>query len=300
MKKFIICVAVLSMALFSGCKKDKIATLDREYVLFPDTLLNCPVLMDEGYSFKVPVTSTVACDYDRTFAVEIIDKGSTAVEERDFRLRSNTVVIPAGKYSGNIEILPVYESFKTNDTLSVNLKLVSPEETKWDMYGDRTTVAMHKVCPFSLDNFTGYCLVGSLFLYQYPGNNTSMERLVETEAVPGKENTILMKDWLFDGYDVTLTFDPSDPLNPKVTMEPGQVISDEATVFGQILGDNRIKAEVSPMYLSYYNSCQRFVALWIRVYVDKMATPVGTVGHFYHVMEWKTDEEAEELKNEGY
>lgn len=300
MKKFIICMAVLSMALFSGCNKDKAARLDREYVLFPDTLLQCPVLMDEGYSFKVPVTSTVACDYDRTFAVEIIDQGSTAVENRDYRLRSNTVVIPAGKYSADLEILPVYEAFTDNDTLSVNLKLVMPENLKWDMYGDRTTVAMHKVCPFSLDTFTGYCLVGSLFLYQYPGNNTSMERLIETEAVEGKENTIVMKDWLFDGYDVTMSFDPSDPLNPKVSMEPGQVISDEATVFGQILGDNRIKVEVSPMYLSYFNSCQKFVALWVRVYVDDMGKPFGTVGHFYQVMEWVSDEEAGKLKNEGY
>ena len=299
MKRIIIFSAILVAAVFSGCNKENDPQLDREYFLFSDTLSVNAVQSGENYCFNVPVSSSVACDYDRTVAVEIIDKGSTAVEGLNYRLRSNTVVIPAGKLSANVEVLPVYDSFNDTDTLSFNLKLVVPDDKKWDMYGDQTKVSMFKVCPFSLETFTGNCLVASLFLYQYPGNNTSIERLVKTEPVPGKENTILLKDWLFDGYDVTITFDPSNPLKPIVSMDPDQVISDEATVFGQILGDNRIKAESSAMHLSYYNSCQKFVALWIRVYVDDMSSSVGTVGYFYHIMEWVSDEEAEQLEQEG-
>ena len=90
-----------------------------------------------------------------------------------------------------------------------------------------------------------------------------------------------------------------DSMNPVVTMTPGQVVSDEASVFGQILGDNRIKIEASAFYPSYFNSCQKFVALWIRAYVDNMSVPVGTVGHFYNIIQWISDEEAEKLQREG-
>ena len=93
-------------AFFTACQEDNVKVMDREYVLFQDTLSFNPVLADENYSFSIPVTSTVACDYDRTLAVEIIDKGSTAVEGRDYRLESNTVTIPAGKYSADLIVYP--------------------------------------------------------------------------------------------------------------------------------------------------------------------------------------------------
>jgi hypothetical protein len=83
-------------------------------------------------------------------------------------------------------------------------------------------------------------------------------------------------------------------------MDSDQVLSDEASVFGQILGDNHILCDDSPLYTSYYNSCQRFVVLWLEVYVENLGQMVGTVGHFYNVLEWISDEEAERLKREGF
>ena len=35
------------------------------------------------------------------------------------------------------------------------------------------------------------------------------------------------------------------------------------------------------------------------MYVKNLDTMIGTVGHFYNVMEWISDEEAERLRNEG-
>lgn len=154
MKRIIIFVSILSAVVLTGCQEKKSLYTDSEYIIFSDTLSVNPVLSDEGYHFNVPVTSTVARDYDRTVAVEIIDKGSTAVEGRDYRLRSNTVTIPAGKLSANVEVEPVYEKFTYNDTLSFNLRLVAPDAVKWDMYGDQTKVSMVKVCPFGIENFS--------------------------------------------------------------------------------------------------------------------------------------------------
>ena len=169
MRRISLYVLILLGAFFTACQEDNIKVADREYIIFQDTLSFRPVLSDENYSFSVPIASTVACDYDRTIAVEIIDEGSNAVEGRDYRLESNTVTIPSGEYGTSVTVYPQYDRFEDDDTLSFNLKLVMPDQLRWDLYGDETTVSMYKVCPFSLDTFSGWCVVTSLFLYTYPG-----------------------------------------------------------------------------------------------------------------------------------
>lgn len=42
----------------------------------------------------------------------------------------------------------------------------------------------------------------------------------------------------------------------------------------------------------------RFVSLWMRVYVDDLDTPVGTVGYYFSALEWVSDEEADRLRRE--
>ncbi len=293
--------AVLSAVFFTACQETGTRVVDREYILFQDTLSVHPVLNDDNYSFTVPVSSTVSCSYDRTIAVEIVDEGSNAVEGRDYVLGSNTITIPAGKYSADVVVYPQYDRFNDEDTLSFNLKLVMPEQLTWSLYGDETKVSMYKVCPFSRDIFTGWCVVTSMFLYEYPGLTNvsqSYQRLIKTRPDPSDENAVILEDWLFDGYDVRICFDNSDPANPRVTMPDDQVISDELSVFGQANGDNRILGMDSPAYVSYFNSCQSFVSLWLRAYVYDLSTLVGYVGDFYNVMEWVSDEEADRLQKE--
>ncbi len=301
MRRLSIFAIMLLGAFFTACQEDNVKIADREYILFQDTLSVNPVLSDEGYSFKVPVSSTVACDYDRTLAVEIIDEGSNAIEGRDYTLESNTITIPAGQYSTDVVVYPQYGRFGDEDTLSFNLKLVMPEQLSWDLYGDQTKVSMYKVCPFDINTFTGWCVVTSMFLYEYPGLTNvdqSYQRLIKTELDPDEENTVILHDWLFDGYDVRIKFDNSDPANPRITMPEDQLLSDELSVFGQVNGDNRILGTSSPAYVSYFNSCQSFVSLWLRAYVYDLSTLVGYVGDFYNVMEWVSDEEADRLQKE--
>ena len=300
MRRISLYVLILLGAFFTACQEDNIKVADREYIIFQDTLSFRPVLSDENYSFSVPIASTVACDYDRTLAVEIVDEGSNAVEGRDYRLGSNTIVIPAGEYKTDILVYPEYDRFEDTDTLSFNLKLVMPENLKWDIYGDETKVSMYKVCPFDINTFTGWCVVTSIFLYNYPGvDNSSYQRLIKTSLDPDEENTVILHDWLFDGYDIRIKLDPSDPEEPVVTMDEDQLISDEESVFGQVNGDNRILGMASPAYVSYFNTCQSFVSLWLRAYVYDIKTIVGYVGDFYNVMEWVSDEEAERLQREN-
>ena len=70
---------LLAAACATGCSTQErsFSSDGAEYIMFADTIGTYPVIQNE--TFKVPVVSTIACDNDRTFAVEVIDKGSNAI-----------------------------------------------------------------------------------------------------------------------------------------------------------------------------------------------------------------------------
>lgn len=297
---YLFLVATIATSMLASCAEEYVTYSDAEYVMFSETQSMNMILADDEY-FGVAVASTVACDYDRTFGVEIVDKGSNAIEGKHYRLLSNSVTIPAGELATEVKVQGLYENIEPTDSLGFVLRLVMPEKLKWSLYedSDQTKVVMYKSCPFVRENFTGWCVVTSLLLRDYPGDNISYQRLIRTEAHPTEENTVILRSCFYDGYDLTIRFHPQDAANPLVTMDKDQVLSDEASVFGQILGDNHILTTHSFYYPSYFNSCQRFVELWNHVYVENLGETIGTVGHYYNILEWISDEEAERLQKEG-
>lgn len=298
MKKLPIYILV-ALALFS-CKEQYTKYSDAEYVMFADSI-STNMVQKEQSRFTVAVSSTVARSYDRTFGVEVVDAGSNAIEGKHYRLLTSSVTIPAGKLAADVEVEGIYDNIEATDSLGFQLRLVMPEQLKWSLYpnSDCTKVTMYKSCPFDRNTFTGYAVLSSLLLRDYPGDNVSFQRLVYTEAHPTEEDMIIVRSAFYDGYDITLTLHSEDAAEPRITMDKDQVLSDEASVFGQILGDNHILGDDSPYYTSYFNTCQRFAVLWLRVYVENLGTTIGTVGNYYNVIEWISDEEADRLKREG-
>ena len=300
MKRIITFILATGLCAFlaTGCQEEYTTYSDAEYVMFSDSVSLNMVLENQDY-FTVPVASTTACDYDRTFGVEIVDQGSTAIEGVHYRLASNTVTIPAGKRTADVQVHGYYDRIEPSDTLQFSLRLVMPEQHEWDLYKDRTRVRMLKGCTFHVEDFTGWCVVTSTFLQDYPGvENTSIQRLIRTERDPNDPNTVIMHNWLFSGYDVRIRFDTSDPAKPLTTMPEDQVMSDEMSVFGKINGDNKILVTDNANYYSFYDACAGNVKLWTQVYVKNMGTMVGTVGSYYNIMEWISDEEADRLERE--
>ena len=300
MKNRLIIFALVALALLS-CKEQYTTYSDAEYVMFADSISTNMVQKDNS-RFTVAVASTVARNYDRTFGVEIVDAGSNAIEGKHYRLLTSSETIPAGKLATDVVVEGIYDNIEATDSLGFCLRLVMAEQLKWNLYpnSDCTKVTMYKSCPFDRNTFTGYAVLSSLLLRDYPGENTSYQKVVYTEPHPTEQDMIIVRDCFYKGYDVTLTLHGEDAAEPRITMDKDQVLSDEASVFGQILGDNHILGDDSPYYTSYFNSCQRFAVLWLHVYVEDLGTPIGTVGNFYNVLEWVSDEEAERLKREGF
>lgn len=297
MKHILRYIAIPFLAALSvACQERYVTYDDAEYVMFADTMATYPVQKDVEY-FSIPVVSTVVRDYDRTFGVEIIDKTSNAIENYHYRLQSNTVTIKAGENRADVLVHGYYDNIEATDSLGFTLQLVMNDKLEMPLYGRQAKAVLMKSCPFDINSFTGYCVLTSMFLYDYSITG-SYQRLVYTEKHPTEENMIICRNWINDGYDVTMRFNAADPMKPFVTMDPDQVASDEGSFFGTAHGDDKILVTNSALYDSVFYPCGSYLYLWVEVYVENLGVPVGTVGHFYNIMEWISDEEAERLMRE--
>lgn len=296
-KIFIVFLAVTAIIIgLTGCEQKRVSYNGPSYLMFSDTLYDYPVQITNEV-FKVPVSTTKSVDYDRTFAVEIIDKESNAIEGRHYKLLNNSVVLKAGEMTANVEVQGVYENIAATDSLGFSLRLVIPEETEWGLYGTGTKVVLHKSCPFDINNFKGYCKVTSTYFLEYMQSST---RLIKTEVSQDEENTIILKNFYYDGYDAKLKFKTDDVYKPYVEMDD-LVCGSTSDAFGTIYGDGKLMMSQPTNYVSYYSTCENFVMQYVTLNVyNKDKTLYGTVGTYLNILEWISDGEAEDLIQQGY
>ena len=301
MKKLLIgCMAaVAALIAFSGCDQDKVVYSGPNYLMFSDTLYTYAV-QETNEIFNVPVSATVPADYDRTFGVEVIDKESNAVEGKHYKILSNTVTIKAGEMSTDVKVQGLYKNIGITDSLGFALRLVIPDTEQWSLYKNEAKVVMQKICPFDIKNFKGYCKVTSSYLSSdYYPKKVDL-RLVTSDIVEGKENTIVVHDIYFDGYDMEIKFNRKDVLEPLVEMEE-QICGSTGEAFNTIHGDGKLRLNQPTAYTSFYSTNENFILQYVTMSVNnKDGSYYGTVGTFVNVLEWISEAEAEKLKEQGY
>ena len=301
MKKLLIgCMAaVAALIAFSGCDQDKVVYSGPNYLMFSDTLYTYAV-QETNEIFNVPVSATVPADYDRTFGVEVIDKESNAVEGKHYKILSNTVTIKAGEMSTDVKVQGLYKNIGITDSLGFALRLVIPDTEQWSLYKNEAKVVMQKSCPFDIKNFKGYCKVTSSYLSSdYYPKKVDL-RLVTSDIVEGKENTIVVHDLYFDGYDMEIKFNRKDVLEPLVEMEE-QICGSTGEAFNTIHGDGKLRLNQPTAYTSFYSTNENFILQYVTMSVNnKDGSYYGTVGTFVNVLEWISEAEAEKLKEQGY
>lgn len=290
------CGFFFTILFLMGCEEARTIYSGPDYIMFSDSLYVLPVQNNDDY-FDIPVSATQTCGYDRTLAVEIIDKNSNAIEGVHYTLESNTVTIKSGELVANVRVRGIYDNIEVTDSLGFALRLVTQENTQWDLYGIDANVMLRKTCPFNIYDFEGYCVVTSTYLYDY---STVDKRLIRTEVHPEEENTVILKDYFYDGYDVKIRFTTDDLLNPLIEMDE-QVFGPTSEAFGTLYGDGMIRMFQPSYYASYYSSCEQFIYQYMTLYVlNKDQSIFGTVGTFMNVVKWISDDEAEKLMKEGY
>lgn len=301
MKKLLIgCMAaVAALIAFSGCDQDKVVYSGPNYLMFSDTLYTYAV-QETNEIFNVPVSATVPADYDRTFGVEVIDKESNAVEGKHYKILSNTVTIKAGEMSTDVKVQGLYKNIGITDSLGFALRLVIPDTEQWSLYKNEAKVVMQKICPFDIKNFKGYCKVTSSYLSSdYYPKKVDL-RLVTSDIVEGKENTIVVHGLYFDGYDMEIKFNRKDVLEPLVEMEE-QICGSTGEAFNTIHGDGKLRLNQPTAYTSFYSTNENFILQYVTMSVNnKDGSYYGTVGTFVNVLQWISEAEAEKLKEQGY
>ena len=246
--------AVAALIALVSCSQDYTTYAGPSHIMFSDTLYQYAV-QESNEVFNVPVSATEKADYDRTFGVEVVDKQSNAIEGKHYRILNNTVTIKAGEMVGNVKVQGIYDNIGKTDSLGFTLKLVIPEKYNWtDLYKDYAHVVMQKSCPFDIHNFSGWCMVTSTFYSQYLNNVTN--RLIKTEVVEGEENTVLLKDVYYKGYNLKMKFNTENVLEPKVEMDD-QIAGETGEAFGTIYGDGKLRISQPSLYTSYYNTNAR-------------------------------------------
>lgn len=296
--KKILLGSLMSLVLLvgiTGCEEEYTTYKGPQYVMFADTLTVLGVENSEEY-FDVRISATRAVEKDLTMAVEVID--SNAIEGLHYVIESNTVTIKAGELSTNVRVRANYENLTIEEEPVFKLRLITDEELQWDLYenGHETKVLLRKICPFDINAFTGYAMLTSTYLYNYVGG---YNRLIKTEVDTTEENTVILRDCFYDGYDVKVRFTTDDPLNPLIEMDD-QPMATTGEAFGTIYGDGMLHIYQPSSYVSYYSSCEKFILQYMTVWVPGMEAGYNTVGTFINAIEWISDDEARVLQNQGY
>ena len=266
------------------------------YILFSDTLTVLAVQNNEEV-FDIPVAATEACSYDRTVAVEVIDKKSNAIEGNHYTIESNTITIKAGERAANVRIRGNYDAIAATDSLGLTLRLLTQQADQWDLYEKsyEAKVILQKCCPFDINLFNGYAVLTSTYMQEFMPNVDN--RLIKAIIDPEEENTIIMKDFFYDGYNVKIRFTTNDILNPLIEMDE-QTFASTAEAFGTNYGDGYLHLYQSSSGVSYYSTCEQFIFQYFTLYVPGMAGN-NVVGTFASAIEWISNDEAKRLYLEG-
>ena len=266
------------------------------YILFSDTLTVLAVQNNEEV-FDIPVAATEACSYDSTVAVEVIDKKSNAIEGKHYTIESNTITIKAGERAANVRIRGNYDAIAATDSLGLTLRLLTQQADQWDLYEKsyEAKVILQKCCPFDINLFNGYAVLTSTYMQEFMPNVDN--RLIKAIIDPEEENTIIMKDFFYDGYNVKIRFTTNDILNPLIEMDE-QTFASTAEAFGTNYGDGYLHLYQSSSGVSYYSTCEQFIFQYFTLYVPGMAGN-NVVGTFASAIEWISNDEAKRLYLEG-
>lgn len=285
-------LAIIGMAFaLLACNTERTTYNETNFILFSAEEHTLGVIDSQEW-FEIPITATRTADYNRNVGVEVIASESSAIEGLHFIVESNTVTIPAGKLTTALRIKGMAENIPIDMQPKIILNLVINEEETWDVYGTRCEVTLQRCCPFDINNFAGYAKITSTWLMQYMNTDS---RLVETE-VDAATNTLTIKSMFYEGYDIKISLDDSDPLAPRVIVPKEQVLGSTGEAFGTIYGNGKLMMSEPTGYTSYYGTCENFMVLYSMMYVDN----VGTVGTFVNIFEWISKEEAERIMREGF
>ena len=284
-------VAICLTLAFVACRTNYTVEAPCDIIMFSAEDYTLGIIDSEEW-LEIPISATKVVDYDRNIGVEVLWTESSAIENLHYVVESHTLTIPKGKLTTSLRIRGIAENIGVGEELTIAFNLVIDEQNESDIYGTRTDVKLQRCCKFDINNFVGYAKVTSTWTMQYMNSDAC---LVRTE-LGEEENSIVVKDMFYEGYDIVVKFDDSNPLEPRVVMDDAQVLGSTGEAFGTIYGDGKLLMSEPMGYTSYFGACENFMVLYTMIYVEN----VGTVGVYVNIFEWISKDEAERIMREGF
>ncbi|MEG1586569.1 MAG: DUF4984 domain-containing protein [Bacteroidales bacterium] len=272
---FFLCAALTS------CNEEKVLYGGNEYVMFADTLYYMPVTPDAEKTFDVVVSTTKKDNKDRTYGVELVVNKSNAIEGRHFELLTNNVTIKAGELTGVVPVKGHYDHIAYGDSLALTLRLLTPKNESWDMYGKETNVSLIKCIPFSIDDFTG----NLKFYASFPFDQSVISFYVKSEKL--NDSTLIIKEAFSSKYDLKVRFKDNkvNPLETSLSVAEQVVFADA--------GVGRVYASTVDTKPSFYSSHMRSLYM----YLDMFVPEVGTFGVYQYMFKWVPQSEVDAANN---
>ncbi len=284
MKKILYISAMISAAMLSlvGCKTEYTTYDGPSAIAFADTASLCPVVQS-GDAYGIDIAATAAADHDRTFAVEAVPSKSTAVYGKHFVIDDQTVTIKAGETATKVYVKGIYDNVDSSDDIYVTLRLVGEGNEDWPFNSTETKVYLTKICPFNIDDYTGWCRVSSSFLIAYANKESNLAKVEKVD-----DETIVIKGMFQEGYDVKFRFDVSDMLHPTMYMLDETPVGNTRTFMNYVYGNGLLLGGEMNGYSAELHLCDKYAEQYMKIRVDG----VGTVGLYVNILEFLTDEEA--------
>ncbi len=288
MKKILMMAsAAAALVLSASCGREERALYPGgEYIMFADSTAMYYMTDDPDDSFPVEVASTVACDYDRTYAIEFLAGESNAIEGVNFTIDSYNVEIPAGEMTGTVHLKGVFDSIEASDSIGVVLRLLVPEDKRWPGDDQTMKISFAKTCDHDLDTFVEDG--GNFVLYaSFPFSSYQVVRKL-VKATKIDDNRLEFEDLLDVNMPIKMRFNLGDYTNPYVEVLP------QTGFYTQDYGDATV--ETDPLYGSYFYPCQKLIIFYLKCYSQK----IGTFGTYFYALEWVSQEMADYYEKNGF
>ncbi|MCF0198901.1 MAG: DUF4984 domain-containing protein, partial [Bacteroidaceae bacterium] len=235
-RRFGVLLLLPALWLLGSCAQDDNTYTGPDYLQWADTLTTLPVV-DNDSVFSITVSAMRSTDYDRTVAVELLVDKSNAIQGYHFDVLNHTAVIPAGQLTTEIKVRGYSSHLTVTDPLCFVLQLVTDDRNLNPLYGGTTKVMLQKACRFDINNFVGWALVESTWIYNYMPQIS--ERLIRVERDTTTRNRVILRNWYYDGYDVHIDLTDDNILTPDIHFEE-QPFAPTTEAFGTIYGNGKI------------------------------------------------------------
>lgn len=175
-------------------------------VMFNETYALFPVVDGKENEIEVMISSPIVSLEDREYIIGVQQSGSEgeAKLDRDYKIKSTRVVIPAGERIGTFTVIGMSGRLPSDTDLFANFMIVStPDGAEVTDFNNVFTLYFSRVCEFNIDEMPG----------NYVINNTSILSSKEPIKLKimkgGKDNELILLEPYGPGIDITVTVVPN-------------------------------------------------------------------------------------------